>query len=187
MERSLHSHPGRRGSGSSGWEHPQEPGGRHGPDTPTSCPALRTRLTDQQGMGSKAPAGALSHSSKHQAQEGLWGLRPAVRPGGRQGCRHPQGPVLTLGGCYRMSRCIHRARRAAPEENPHAGHPSCEQTQMPAVTVYTGQARAECVSRDPDAPEANCTSQPPDVPGKGRWDVSTSLLGQRTLFFGIWT
>lgn len=82
---------------------------------------------------------------------------------------------------------VHRARRAAPEENPHAGRPSCEQTQMPAVTVYTCQARAECVSRDPDAPEANCTSQPPNVTGKGCWDVSTSLLGQRTLFFGIWT
>ena len=88
MERSLHSYPGRRGSGSSGWEHPQEPGGWHGPDAPTSGPAPRTDPAprcSRQGLGSKAPARALSRSSKHQAQEGLWGLGPTVRPGGRQG------------------------------------------------------------------------------------------------------
>lgn len=119
-------------------------------------------LTNQQGPGSKAPARALSHSSKHEPRKGCGdlGLRSGQGEGRAAGTRRGLCSLWAVAIGELLLRKTHTQ-----------GVEAVSTTQVPAVTVHTRQARDECVSRDPDAPEANCTSQPLTCLGK---DAGTS-------------
>lgn len=164
MEWSLHSHPGRRGSGSLGWEHPQESGGWHGPDAPRQAlprgPGAPL-LTNQQGLGSKAPAGALAVLASIRPRMGCRdsGLRSGQGQGRAAGTRRGLCSLWVVAIGELLLRKTHMQ-----------GVQAVSTTQVPAVTVYPCQAQAECTT-SAGRPKADRTSQPPTCTRK---DAGTS-------------
>lgn len=123
-------------------------------------------LTDQQGPGSKAPTGALA-------------VLASIRPG--MGCRDSglrSGQGQGRAASTRRGLCslwVVAIGELLLRKTHMQGVQAVSTTQVPAVTVYTCQAHAECTT-SAGHPKADRTSQPPTCTRK---DAGTSAPASR--------
>lgn len=122
------------------------------------CPLL---LTNQQGLGSKAPAGALAVLASIRPRMGCRdsGLRSGQGQGRAAGTRRGLCSLWVVAIGELLLRKTHMQ-----------GVQAVSTTQVPAVTVYPCQAHAECTT-SAGRPKADRTSQPPTCTRK---DAGTS-------------